>query len=378
MKLKYIYLLLLIISNKNYSQSGINTKAPKATLEIVATNTTNNEPEGLLIPRVSREKALNMLNIATSTLIYVNSILSGSATGKAVNITSTGFYYYNGTVWVKLNIEDTNTHIYNSNGTIQANRTVNLNDKTINFPSTPSSGTSHFTIDGTTFNVDAFNDRVGIGVSSPTQVLDVNGKARIRDTSLLTDNEVFPLFVNSQGVVGKAEIQPTTHVAFYATGNTTGVLSHNNFNNGTKIIIPISSANEQLNTIGATVTDNSIKVSDTGPHLISGSLNVSLRSVEDNSTIYMGINIEHSSDNGSSWNSISGGRPIFTGINTGGVNQSFTLPAVIVNLNSDDLIRFTIFRSTLTNGTLQGGQLSYISISKAYGAPGFTLSLTKL
>ena len=42
------------------------------------------------------------------------------------------------------------------------------------FTSSATSGTSHFTVDNSTFNVDAVNDRVGIGTNSPATKLDVN------------------------------------------------------------------------------------------------------------------------------------------------------------------------------------------------------------
>ena len=43
-----------------------------------------------------------MLLVPVSTLIYVDNIATGTATGTAINISSTGFYYFNGTLWVKL------------------------------------------------------------------------------------------------------------------------------------------------------------------------------------------------------------------------------------------------------------------------------------
>ncbi|WP_346984039.1 hypothetical protein [Chryseobacterium sp. POE27] len=64
--------------------------------------------------------------------------------------------------------------IYNGNGNLSGNTTVTQGDKTLAFTSTASSGTSHFTVDGTTLNVDAVNNRVGIGTSSPSTKLDIN------------------------------------------------------------------------------------------------------------------------------------------------------------------------------------------------------------
>jgi hypothetical protein len=64
--------------------------------------------------------------------------------------------------------------IYKGNGSLSGNTTVTQGDKTLAFTSSPTLGTSHFTIDGTTLNVDAVNNRVGIGTSSPSTKLDIN------------------------------------------------------------------------------------------------------------------------------------------------------------------------------------------------------------
>lgn len=53
------------------------------------------------------------------------------------------------------------------------NRTVTQADKTLAFTSSATTGTSHFTVDGTAFNVDAVNNRVGIGTATPTNKLEI-------------------------------------------------------------------------------------------------------------------------------------------------------------------------------------------------------------
>ncbi|SMC51298.1 hypothetical protein [Chryseobacterium sp. YR221] len=67
----------------------------------------------------------------------------------------------------------TDTSIYNSNGTLSANRTVAQAGNILAFTSTATAGTSHFTVDGTTFNVDARNNRIGLGTASPNNLLDL-------------------------------------------------------------------------------------------------------------------------------------------------------------------------------------------------------------
>jgi len=87
------------------AQVGVNTNVPTTTFEIKAKNSTGatTNVDGLLIPRVDRQRAQSMASVPTSTMIYVNNVSTGIASGTAVNITAVGFYYYNGTQWIAVN-----------------------------------------------------------------------------------------------------------------------------------------------------------------------------------------------------------------------------------------------------------------------------------
>jgi hypothetical protein len=108
---------LLLIGSLVFSQVGINNTDPKATLDIVAKNATGTvtDTDGILIPHVDRQRAQIMTTVATSTMIYVNDISTGTSSGKAIHIDEAGFYYFDGSVWQKLNF---NNHPY-SLGDIQ-------------------------------------------------------------------------------------------------------------------------------------------------------------------------------------------------------------------------------------------------------------------
>lgn len=82
------------------AQVGIGTTTPASSVEIVATNPTgaSTNVDGLLVPRVDRQRAQSMTAIPMSTLIYVNSIATGTATGIASNINNVGFYYFDTTL----------------------------------------------------------------------------------------------------------------------------------------------------------------------------------------------------------------------------------------------------------------------------------------
>ncbi|UYW01728.1 hypothetical protein K5I29_02040 [Flavobacterium agricola] len=101
---KMIILCCCLFSLTTYSQVGIVTTTPKATLDIQAINPTgsSSQVDGILIPRVDRERAQNMENISTSTLVYVSDALSGEQIGKAIHINENGYYFFDGNVWQKL------------------------------------------------------------------------------------------------------------------------------------------------------------------------------------------------------------------------------------------------------------------------------------
>ena len=108
------------------AQVGINNPSPASTLDISAKNPTgtSGRTDGLLIPRVDRQRAQSMSAVPVSTLIYVNSIATGTLAGTAANMDAAGFYYFNGTAWTKL---ITSLNIYNSDGTLTGPRTVTTN-----------------------------------------------------------------------------------------------------------------------------------------------------------------------------------------------------------------------------------------------------------
>lgn len=67
MKDKIITGLFLIAGTTAFAQVGVNTPTPKATLDITAKSNigTTPFPEGMLIPRVDRQKAQSMTGVET-------------------------------------------------------------------------------------------------------------------------------------------------------------------------------------------------------------------------------------------------------------------------------------------------------------------------
>ena len=120
--MKKILILIVFTSYFGYSQVGVGTTAPDSTLDIVAANPTgaSTNVDGILIPRVDRQRAQSMTGVVTSTMIYVNSIATGTAAGTTANMTSTGFYFYDGAVWQKITTGTTTNWSLTGNGSTTA------------------------------------------------------------------------------------------------------------------------------------------------------------------------------------------------------------------------------------------------------------------
>jgi len=104
--MKKIIITISLIGSTGFinAQIGINTSNPTSSLDIVAKNATGTTTnvDGLIAPRVDRQRAQVMSGIPTGTLIYINDPATGNATGQAVNITSVGYYYFEAGAWQKL------------------------------------------------------------------------------------------------------------------------------------------------------------------------------------------------------------------------------------------------------------------------------------
>lgn len=210
------------------AQVGINVDSPSSTLDITAKNATGtaSSVDGLLVPRVNRQRAQSMTGVPVSTMVYVTGVVSGSQTGTAINMDSVGYYYFNGTVWVKMKSTDTpDINIYSSDGTLAGNRVVSQGTNTLAFNAT---AVNAFSVDGSTLSVDALNNRVGIGTTAPHAQLHLGSSVANRKIVMYetadNDNEFYGFGVNPGVMRYQADRTSTDHV-FYA-GVTGGASSN--------------------------------------------------------------------------------------------------------------------------------------------------------
>ncbi|PWN70399.1 hypothetical protein C1631_010520 [Chryseobacterium phosphatilyticum] len=96
---------LSAFSQAQQGRVGINTTTPNATLEVAGFPTDATRPDALLVPRLTRAqlaaKDATYVALQNGALTFVTT-LDGAAAGKTVNVTATGFYYYDApnSVWV--------------------------------------------------------------------------------------------------------------------------------------------------------------------------------------------------------------------------------------------------------------------------------------
>ena len=160
-KLQFIMLFLGFLGS---SQIGINTANPNSTFDIsVKRNATgelesNSKHIGIQAPRITLAELTDTTAVyganQVGSIIYITAVSSGSATESRINIDTVGYYYFDGTLWQKL--EGSNDNIYNVDGELTDTRTLDYNDKLLQFG---------LESKGQTVN---FNQTTGLYIKKPT------------------------------------------------------------------------------------------------------------------------------------------------------------------------------------------------------------------
>lgn len=122
MKKNIILLTTLLNSIIVFSQVGIDTQEPKATLDVVAKPLDLNKTDGFIAPRLKgselKAKDTNYGTSQIGTIIYVTEALSsGATTVKTINVTSIGYFYFDGSIWQKIMTGATPIEPWNVAGT---------------------------------------------------------------------------------------------------------------------------------------------------------------------------------------------------------------------------------------------------------------------
>ncbi|EFK33152.1 MULTISPECIES: hypothetical protein [Chryseobacterium group] len=103
MKNNFLKLFFLLISANFFSQVGINTQTPKATLEVVGKPDDANHFDGIILPRISGDQlATKTYTTAQKGAIVFVLSPATNLSGQSVHLEKSGLYYFDGQKWVPL------------------------------------------------------------------------------------------------------------------------------------------------------------------------------------------------------------------------------------------------------------------------------------
>jgi len=122
MKKYLLSIMALSLGVAANSQIGINTTSPKTTMDIqslkdpVTGLLDNSKHIGLKAPSLTRtELTANTAVYGTDqigSIVYISDISGGNILGQRANINSTGYYYFDGSVWKKMIDSNRNTSVF--------------------------------------------------------------------------------------------------------------------------------------------------------------------------------------------------------------------------------------------------------------------------
>ena len=360
-----IYLLSfsLLSSLSIFAQVGINTEAPSSTFDISVKKNgnviDNSQTYGLQAPRLTRAELSNLVSNyganQKGALIYITDVSGGTATGQRVNINAEGYYYFDGTIWKKINGDSSGTsindvNIYKDDGVLTGNRTVNMNTNKLSFTSSSTEGLNHFSVDGSTFSVNANTNRVGIGTTDPTQVLDVIGTlkaARLTNGSANFTTNDFGLYnttnnwlrIVTRGSDNGASTAGTSKIAFFTNANDTNLIG-----SGTAALI-IDGGRVGINTNSP---DSNFKLDVNGISRFTKSIRISgeKEGVEDVANRYL-IDLTLGKDQVAYGNMANDRGIVFRTLSTANNSNNFISSitggmATLVNGSSDRYLKFNV------------------------------------
>lgn len=122
---KVFYSITLVLCTMAFGQIGINSSSPKATLDIVKYPTNVNLADGVIAPRLTGNqlkakdalytKTTSTIDGQTGTVLFITEPVTGTPAGKTINVTTSGYYYFDGDIWRKLNDSPSSTATTYSN-----------------------------------------------------------------------------------------------------------------------------------------------------------------------------------------------------------------------------------------------------------------------
>jgi hypothetical protein len=141
---KIVLFLGVVVVQSSFAQVGISTESPKATLDVVAKPNDITKTDGFIAPRLTGNelKAKDLLygTDQLGAIIYATAAAS-PVTPKTINVTQVGYYYFDGSLWIKItdgnsgtiepwNVSGTNTPAALNTQDIYQMGKIGINSKT--------------------------------------------------------------------------------------------------------------------------------------------------------------------------------------------------------------------------------------------------------
>ena len=239
----FIHVLLLgsLYATAQSSAVGVNTLMPQSTLDVngkvgndgksLATDVT-----GLQAPRLTREeltwKGDNLYGIKQKgAQVYITDVTGGTAQAQRVNITSVGYYYFDGSLWVKMITADKDSNLFNSNGLLTglassgAVRSLGMNGYSMEF-----SGSDERTYWSPTGTLSQINNKPYGGLASILLYGGGNSLLSLQqfngsNSQIYSSNSSTGLMIGTNGNTQSAPISFVTSVGSGASGTEKAVIT---------------------------------------------------------------------------------------------------------------------------------------------------------
>ncbi|MEY8760552.1 hypothetical protein [Chryseobacterium tongliaoense] len=185
----------ILFSVAAYSQVGINTQTPKGTLDVTAKKTDGTTAEGFIAPRLTGDQikaADAQYGTAQKGIIIYATAAVGTSSTKTANITSEGYYYFDGSLWQKVGSSSAAAGwgLTGNTGTAAATNFVGTTDNVDFVTRTNNTEKMRITAAG----------NAGIGTSIPGTSLDVNGAITNRETAVAVAGNAATIAANTSQV----------------------------------------------------------------------------------------------------------------------------------------------------------------------------------